>query len=224
VVADAARHDRAEVAQVRGHVEREAVRRDPAARDAHADRGDLLAAHPHARQAGLAARSDAEGGQCTEQRLLQVAYVAVHVAAVRLEVQDGVADELTRPVVRDVAASSGLEQRDAHEPAFGIVREHVVRVRRRAERDDVRVLEQQQLVRDHAGAALADQRLLELERLAVLDGAEPARAQFPERGRPVCRPHRSTTAAEAAPAFGPRTHPLSSHPPGTSRGSRAAAT
>ena len=47
---DAARHDQLEVIEVGGHVEREAVARNPA-RDAHADRTQLIGADPRARQA-----------------------------------------------------------------------------------------------------------------------------------------------------------------------------
>ena len=48
-VRDAARHDQVEVRQIRRHVERKPVTRDPP-RNANANRGELFAAHPDAGQ------------------------------------------------------------------------------------------------------------------------------------------------------------------------------
>ena len=57
LVGDAARHDQVEIVEIGGHVEREAVARDPA-RDADADRRELLVADPDAGQPGIAAGAD----------------------------------------------------------------------------------------------------------------------------------------------------------------------
>ncbi len=57
-----ARDDVLEITQIGGDVQRETVRRHPAA-DVHADGGDLPLAHPHAGQLGDAAGGDAEIGQ-----------------------------------------------------------------------------------------------------------------------------------------------------------------
>ena len=45
-----------------------------------------------------------------DQHLLEIAHVAVHVAAIRLQVDDRIADELARAVIGHVAAAAGLER------------------------------------------------------------------------------------------------------------------
>jgi hypothetical protein len=65
---------------------------------------------PHAGEAVLAAGRNTETCERTDQHLLQVTHVAVQVAAVGLQVEDGVADELAGAVVGDVAAAAGLEE------------------------------------------------------------------------------------------------------------------
>src|SRR5690606_40257809 len=111
--------------------------------------------------------------------LLDVADVAMEVTPVGLEVEDRVSYELTRPVIGHIAPASGLEARNAHEPALGLVGQYVLRIRGRAQRDDVRVLAGQELVRDPAGPALADQGLLLAEGFPVVDRPQPARVQRP---------------------------------------------
>ena len=51
--------------------------------------------------------------QREDQRFLDVAHVLVHVAPVGLQVEDGIADQLTGTVIGDVAAAAGFEHRDA---------------------------------------------------------------------------------------------------------------
>ena len=48
-----------------------------------------------------------------DQHLLEIAHVAVHVAAVLRQLEDRVADELPGAVIGDVAAAAGLEETDA---------------------------------------------------------------------------------------------------------------
>ena len=48
------------------------------------------------------------------ERLLEVADVFLHVAAVPVEVEDRIADELSRPVERGLAAAVGLGDLDVH--------------------------------------------------------------------------------------------------------------
>src|SRR4051812_28778319 len=85
---------------------------DPA-RDADADGRDLLVADPHPGEPGHPPGADAELSDGTDQHGLEVANVAMHVAAIRLEIEDGVSDQLTWPVIRDVAAAAGLHDLDA---------------------------------------------------------------------------------------------------------------
>jgi len=109
-VGDAAGNDQGEIVEVGVDVERETVAGDPAS-DPEADRGQFLAAHPHAREAVDAPRGNPVIGGRANENLLEIADVAVHVAAVRGEVEDRVAHDLAGPVVGDVAAALDLEER-----------------------------------------------------------------------------------------------------------------
>src|SRR5436190_14827872 len=176
-VGDAAGDDEAEAGKIRVHVEREAVARDPAG-DPDADGGELgfasVDTDPDAGEPGDAPRLDAEPGHRPDQHFLEVAHVAVHVAAFGLEVEDRIADELTRAVIRHVAAAAGLEQADALRGERLGRLEHVRQIVARldAERDDVGVLEEQQRVGDLSALALLDERLLQREAVLVADQAE----------------------------------------------------
>jgi len=105
----------------------------------------------------------------------------MQVAAVRLEIEDGIADELPGPVVGDVAAAAGLEELDAEQASFIGVEQDVRGIGGRAERDDVRVLEQQELVNDIAVAPPPNQVLLQRERALVIEATEPPRLERPRR-------------------------------------------
>src|SRR5262245_31745680 len=98
----------------------------------------------------------------------------MQVAAIRLQVEDGITDELTRSMIRDVSATTGLEQLDAEQTALLVINQNVRLVRAGAERDDVRVLEQEKLIGDFVGTTLFDQALLQVERIAVGDCSEEA--------------------------------------------------
>ena len=144
-VADAARDDVVEHREVGIDVEREAVTRAHR-RDLHADRGDLLVADPHAGEPVLAVRVDAEAGERVDQRGFEPADVRDDVGravAPLRQRDDRVADELAGPVVRDVAAAVGVHELRADARRR---HEHVRGIGARAERVDVRVLEQQQVV------------------------------------------------------------------------------
>ena len=56
--------------------------------------------------------STPNGAERADQRLLEVAAVALHVLAVAPEVEDRVADELAGPVVGGLAAAVGLDDLD----------------------------------------------------------------------------------------------------------------
>ena len=91
-------------------VQREAVARHPA-RDAHADRGELRRRRPRRPSGRRAARpAMPKRGDGADQHLFEVAHVAVHVAAIRLQIDDRIADELPGAVVGDVAAAARLER------------------------------------------------------------------------------------------------------------------
>ena len=108
-VADAARHDvLAHVRQIGGDVERETVHR-AAAGQANADRRDLarvrpFGVDPHAGILGEATdAAQAELAQRIDEQLLDSVDVVGRTERV-VDRQDRIADELTRPVIRDVAA------------------------------------------------------------------------------------------------------------------------
>src|SRR6185436_16962480 len=95
-VGDPARHDQGEIVEVGGHVEGKPVAGNPA-RDAHADRGQLLAPDPDPGQPVDALCENAVVGRCSNQDVFEVADVPVHIATVRLEIDDGIADDLSGP-------------------------------------------------------------------------------------------------------------------------------
>ena len=99
-----------------------------------------------------------------DQRLLEVAHVLLHVAAVPLQVEDRVADELARPVEGRLAAAVGLDDLDR-----GVLGDVELRalVGAPAERHHRRVLEQDHRVRDRALRDRARERALQIPRLLV---------------------------------------------------------
>ena len=95
------------IAEIGVDVEREAVT-GAAARDLHADRGDLLVTDPHAGIPRLTVRGDTELGERVDEHAFERAHVRDDVAQAVAPVgqrDDRVADELTGPVIRDVAAA-----------------------------------------------------------------------------------------------------------------------
>ena len=115
-VLEAARRDPlGEGRRVEVDVQRVAVRRHPL-RDVDADRRNLSrqrpALDPDPGQAFDSRRLDPNGRERSDQRLLEVAAVALDVLAVPRQVEDRVADELAGPVVRRLAAAVGLDDVD----------------------------------------------------------------------------------------------------------------
>ena len=91
----------------------------------------------------------------------------MHVAAIRLQIHDRISDDLAGTVVGDVAAASGLVHLDAaRRQRFGC-REDVTAaaVAAHAERQHVRMFDEQQQIADAVRAALFDERALQRERL-----------------------------------------------------------
>ena len=102
VAVEAARGDPlGERGRIEVDVEGEAVRGHPA-RHVDADGGDLaraLARYPDAGQAVDTLRVELEACEGLNRRLLEVAAVALDVLAVKPQVEDRIADELSRPMV-----------------------------------------------------------------------------------------------------------------------------
>src|SRR5680860_82275 len=115
-VGDAARHEHVVPAQVNVAVQREAVHGDAAA-DPDAEGRDLafgapvIGTQPDTAATRDAGRSHAEIGADMDQGLFQPAHVVddEHVVG---QPHDRVADELTRPVERDLAATVHVDYRD----------------------------------------------------------------------------------------------------------------
>ena len=98
----------------------------------------------------------------------EVAHVATDVAAIGVEVEDGVRHELPGPVIRDVAAAAGLVHVDPAARELGPRDEDVLLLRSAPQRDDRLVLQQEERVAHLA----ADSRLHH----ALLQGVGVARS------------------------------------------------
>ena len=84
---------------------------DPA-RDAHADCPNLIGADPRAGEPLDAAALQPEISRGSNHDLFEIAHVLVHVAPVGPQVDDRVADDLSGPVIGDVAAAARLVHLD----------------------------------------------------------------------------------------------------------------
>ena len=111
----------------------------------------------------------------TNQHLFQIANVTVNVAAIRAEVDDGVAHELPGTVIGHIAAASRLD--DLHAFFFqGRRRSHDVRAIVASlypERDDRRVFEQEKLIWNRVCLSLLDEALLQINAFSVGDRSKP---------------------------------------------------
>ena len=101
--------------------------------------------HPHAGEALVAHAFELERRERPDERLLEIAHVALHVLAVLSEVEDRVADELTRPVEGRLSPAIGLGDLDGC-----VVRdvELALGLRAPADGDHGRVLEKHDGLRD----------------------------------------------------------------------------
>jgi hypothetical protein len=104
------------VIEIGSDVQREAVARNPAA-DPNADGRELFLtsrrADPHASQTWHAHTRHTKRSDGLDEHLFEVPHVAVDVAAIRLEIENRIPDELTGTVIRDVAASARVEDADS---------------------------------------------------------------------------------------------------------------
>jgi hypothetical protein len=137
----------------------------------YADRADFGPAHPDARTFRNAARLDAEIRERIDQRLFDGPHVRAHVALPLAQVQDGVADDLPRPMIGDVAAAVGGMEGDAGAGQDLFAGQEILNVTVAPHGDGVGVFQQEELVGDGASLALGHQPLLPIERGAVLHAA-----------------------------------------------------
>ncbi len=189
-VADPARHDPVEPAEIHVGVDREPVHRDPAG-DPDAERGDLaigapvVGRHPHAGPAADPAGGHAEIRAGRDQRLLDPSDVIDDVDVLR-QGDDRVADQLAGAVEGDLAAAVDVDHR-RRSPA--VVDRPLVGLGAPARGVDRRVLEQQHRVGARARDARGVQRALALPGGEVVHPSDPLHLHEsslvgPGRGRP----------------------------------------
>src|SRR5690606_12526520 len=116
VISDPAGDDRLEVGEIRTDVEGEAVGSDPAGRNPDSDRRELSVVDPDAGEALDAASLYSQIEKSEDQDLLEIAEIPVEVASLHWKLQDGVADQLARSVVGDIATAPDAVDLD---PATG---------------------------------------------------------------------------------------------------------
>jgi hypothetical protein len=97
----------------------------------------------------------------------------VQVLPVSLEVDDRVADELTRPMKGDITATLDLEQFNAACSKLSLGRDEMAGFRSTTQRNDRGMLDQQQDVVGYLPRnASGRRRALEFQRFSVRDGTE----------------------------------------------------
>src|SRR6476659_4542793 len=107
-----------EVVDVGGDVEGKAVAGHPA-RNPDANRRQFVVPHPHPSEPLDTAGDEPVIGGGSDERFLEVPHIAVDIAAIRLEVENRVSDDLAGAVVGDVAAAAGLMELDLAGSQFG---------------------------------------------------------------------------------------------------------
>ena len=126
------------------------MRGDPA-RDVYSDRRNFSAVGMHARQTINAKRFNAEISQRPNQHLFQVANVAMNVFAVRTEIDDRIADNLSEAVISHLPAAIRFKQRYVSLLQFFFVEENRRAVAAPADGKRVWMFEQKQRVGLGAG-------------------------------------------------------------------------
>ena len=150
--------------------------------DAQAERTDLarrrtVRVAPAARVAVPPRRDDAVGGAGRDERRLEGTHERADQEAPLVKPDDGIRHELAGPVVGDLAATLGSNDRDAASGELLVAREDVGRVRLPAEGQDGGMLQQQELVADRACRALIDEPLLQRVGIAVGHATQPLGTQ-----------------------------------------------
>jgi len=174
-IGDAARDDQAEAVQIGCHVDRESMARDPS-RDPDANRRELLTPDPYAGESLDAVSRDPVVGSRPDQDFLEIADILVNVAAIRLQVDNRVAHDLSGTVIGNVAAAPGLVHFDAAGGKRFRGRQDVraPAVSADAEREDVRMFDENELIVDLIAAPLIDESALQGEGLGVRYASELA--------------------------------------------------
>ena len=139
------------------------------------DRSDLVFAYPRSAQSLEPAGGRPIVGAHPDHHLFDVANVAVHVAPIGTQVEDGIADNLPKSVIRDVAAAPCLCDVDAElcQPRRRGDDIRTSPVALDAKRDDGRVLQQKEQVGHVIRSPLLDKGPLEGEGVPIVDDTQP---------------------------------------------------
>src|SRR5262249_1805668 len=170
--ADAAGHDQIKVPQVRGYVVGKPMRRHPTA-DVYSDRRQLFRripfAHPDPGLPFRAPRTELKICRSPNHCLFELTDIPNHISLDRAEVQNRVANNLSRPVIGNVAAARGLKVFDAFLAQHLLACQQIRALPVAAERNYMRVLAVEQHVLDCAGFAGGNDTLLQFPRRGVTD-------------------------------------------------------
>ena len=106
-IRDATRHDQIEVLQVCRDVERKAMTGYPTP-DANTNCRKLLAVDPDTGEPGDSCCVDSVVGGRTDQHFFEIPHVAVHVTTIGTKIENRIANDLTGPMIGNVATPPGL--------------------------------------------------------------------------------------------------------------------
>lgn len=129
-----------ETVQIQIQVEGKTVPGDPAA-DADADRSDFPIADPDPGLVFIASGIDSPPGENPDQQFFQVPQVSVQIFSSPGQVDQGVADQLTRAVIGNIAASGRLKKFDTGSLQLAGTTEQVLLVGTAAKRDGRRMFQ-----------------------------------------------------------------------------------
>src|SRR5437763_1876509 len=122
------------------------MRRDPP-RDMDSDCGNLAARRVHSGQTRNPERFNLKITHRPNQDLFQVAHKAMHVFAIRTQVDNWIADKLANAVISNLTAAIRFKDTDTTRSQQLFGHDDSVRARSPAERERVRMFEQKQRVR-----------------------------------------------------------------------------
>ena len=144
------------------------------ARDPDTDRGQLLTAYPDTGEAVYTTRLDSVVAGRANQHFFEITDVSMDVLPIGSQTDDRIANDLSGSVIRDIAAAASLVHLDAAR-AQQIGRRQNVRtaaITPHAERQDMRMLNEQQRVINRAAYPILDECALQGERIAVGHASE----------------------------------------------------
>jgi hypothetical protein len=160
-------------------------------------RESRAALHPHSGLTRDASGDDGEARGGTDEGLLEGAQVPVEVLAVAAEVEDRVADKLTRAVVGDVAPALDLDAADAAARQLRPPGEEVLRAARPPEGHDRGVLAEEERVGRLTELPGTGEAPLESERVGVGDPPEVDGDDFPATTRRRLQAHPTEAVPES---------------------------